>query len=208
LRLKDVQGARVEIFRLPATAEKPDERTRLQNEEHATDRTSKEISCISMLLNWTRYILTYEPAPLPIVHRVLSENPTTLCVLALFALQGFCLLSKVGLPPSSGDPISDRADLLLVNSLPWLYLSAANNQPSKLLFRFSHENINLLHRRLGEWMCFLAVVHIGAMLMGWYEFHRPRGLGLIRYSLVPYIIWSFGTWLAYQTMHLTALQKF
>lgn len=32
-------GARVETFRLPAIAEESDEGTRLQDEEHATDRT-------------------------------------------------------------------------------------------------------------------------------------------------------------------------
>ena len=176
-------GARVD-----AIAEESDEGTRLQDEEHATDRTSKKTSCMSMLSNWTRYILTYQPAPLPIVHRALSEISTTLCVLALFMLQGFYLLFKVGLPPSSGDLIGDRAGLLFINNLPWLYLFAAKNQPLKLLFGFSHENMNLLHRRLGEWMCFLAVVHIGAMLMGWYEFHRPRGRGLIGYLLIPYIL--------------------
>jgi NAD(P)H-flavin reductase len=194
--------------RVDAIAEESDEGTRLQDEEHAIKRTSKKTSCMSMLSNWTRYILTYQPAPLPIIHRALSENSTTLCVLALFMLQGFYLVFKVGLPPSSGDLIGDRAGLLFINNLPWLYLFAAKNQPLKLLFGFSHENMNLLHRRLGEWMCFLAVVHIGAMLMGWYEFHRPRGLGLIRYLLIPYILWGVGTWLAYQTLYLTALRSF
>jgi hypothetical protein len=67
--------------------------------------------------------------------------------------------------------------------------------------------MNLLHLRLREWMCFLAVVHIGAMLVGWYEFHRPRGLGLIRHMLVPYIPWGVGTWLAYETVYLTACRS-
>lgn len=58
--------------RLEAIAEESDE-------EHATDGTSKKkTSCMSMPSNWTRYILTYQPAPLPIVHRALSENSTTL----------------------------------------------------------------------------------------------------------------------------------
>ena len=163
---------------------------------------------MSMLSNWTRYVLTYQPAPLPIVHRALSENATTICVLALLMLQCFYLLFKIGFPPSSGDFIGDRAGVLFVNNLPWLYLFAAKNQPLKLLFGFSYEKMNLLHRRLGEWMCFLAVVHIGTMLMGWYELHRPRGLGLMRYLLIPYIFWGVGTWLAYQTLYLTALRSF
>ena len=106
------------------------------------------------------------------------------------------------------DLIGDRAGLFFINNLPWLYLFAAKNQALKLLFGFCHENMNLLHRWLGDWMCFLAVVHIGVMLMDWYEFQGPRRLGLIKYLLIPYIPWGVGTWLAYQMLYLTVLRSF
>lgn len=103
--------------------------------------------------------------------------------------------------------LADRAGLLFAANLPWLYLMAAKNQPIKLLTGDSYENLNLIHRRQGEWMCFLAALHFGAMTLALY-FSLPRFMTLYEYLTIPFVTWGVGAWVAYEVLYLTSLSTF
>lgn len=110
----------------------------------------------------------YQPRPIPIVNKTLPENLTSLLVLLLLALNIFYAVFKIEWQLGLMFVFSDRTALLFAANLPWLYLIGAKNQPLRLLTGYSYEHLNILHRRLGEWMCFLAVLHTGSMFTVWY----------------------------------------
>lgn len=161
--------------------------------------------------SWLRAALMYQPQPLPLLRRVLPNNSTTLMVLFLLGLNLFYLLYKIDFGHLSAiDIVSDRAGLMFVANLPWLYLLAAKNQPLKKLTGDSYENLNLYHRRQGEYMCFLAVVHFGGMLSAWYNFLRPEpfNFSLWDFLTIHLVLWGIGAWFAYEVLYLTSLSSF
>lgn len=103
---------------------------------------------------------------------------------------------------------ADRAGLLFVSNLPWLYLLGAKNQPFRLLTGSSYEGLNILHRGLGKWLAILAVLHTIGMTIVWYDYLLPRGLGLWWY-LTRSLIWLGVAALAcYEILALTSLVTF
>lgn len=158
--------------------------------------------------NYLRSLLIYQPPPLPVLHRIVPPNSTTLLILSLLAVNIFYLLFYIPLTTLSGiDIIADRAGLLFIANLPWLYLMAAKTQPIKRLTGDSYENLNLIHRRLGEWMCFLAVLHFGGMVAAWYNFLQ-NVISLWGFLTIWYIALGVGAFLAYETLYLTSLSSF
>ncbi|KAI5360952.1 Putative ferric reductase transmembrane component-like domain-containing protein [Septoria linicola] len=162
-------------------------------------------------ISWTRAALMYQPSPLPLLKRIIPPNSTTLVVLFLLGLNLFYLFYKIDFTYLSWcDILSDRSGLMFTANLPWLYLLAAKNQPLKKLTGDSYENLNLIHRRQGEYMCFLALVHFGGMLAAWYNFLRPEPFALSLYDFltIDYIVWGIGAWFAYEVLYLTSLSSF
>lgn len=116
-----------------------------------------------------RAVLTYQPPPIPIANKILPSNGNTLIILLFLAINLVYLNYNTGSTfPSWITCIMDRAGLLFVGNLPWLYILAAKNQPLRLLTGDSYESLNILHRRLGEWMCFLAVWHVVGFFAFWW----------------------------------------
>ncbi|EME77341.1 uncharacterized protein MYCFIDRAFT_146550, partial [Pseudocercospora fijiensis CIRAD86] len=153
-------------------------------------------------------VLTYQPPPLPILRRIIPSNSTSLLILLLLALNLFYLLFGIDFSTLSAvDILADRAGLLFVANLPWLYLMAAKNQPIKRLTGDSYENLNLIHRRQGEWLCFLALLHFGGMLVAWYNFLQSV-LTLWGFLTIKYVTWGVGAFVAYETLYLTSLSSF
>jgi predicted ferric reductase len=151
----------------------------------------------------------YQPPPLPLLHRNVPDVYTTLVILSLLALNLFYLFFHLDFSrPVAVSILADRAGLLFVANLPWLYVLAAKNQPLKGLTGDSYETLNIFHRRLGEWMCWLAGVHFVGMMGAWYFALRPAGWGLWRFLTIPDVMLGVGAWMAYEGLYLTSLSSF
>ena len=171
-------------------------------------RGSKRHTRTRRLWLWARSKTMYQPPPIPGIRKVLPPTETSLWILSLFTLNLFYLFFRTPLCAETQTILSDRAGLLFVANLPWLYLVAAKNQPIKHLTGDSYENLNLLHRRLGEWMCFLAAIHLAGMIMAWWTFLRPAGLSLYQFMTIYYIFWGCFAWACYEVLYLMSLGSF
>ncbi|KAL8809667.1 MAG: hypothetical protein Q9223_003366 [Gallowayella weberi] len=155
-----------------------------------------------------RAFLIYQPRPIPLVNKALPSNGTTLFVLALLGLQVFYILYQMPLSIPMLFVFADRTSLLFVANLPILYLFAAKNQPIKLLTGYSYESLNIFHRRLGEVMCVLALLHSVGMVGVWYTILRPVGFSLARFLLSKIILLGLGALVAYEMIYFTSLGSF
>ncbi|KAI8966247.1 hypothetical protein F5Y11DRAFT_188156 [Daldinia sp. FL1419] len=158
------------------------------------------------LMSW----LMYQPQPIPVINRTLPSNGTSLFVLAFLGLNVFYHLYRVPLDPIYFFAFADRAGNIFVINLPLLYLLAAKNQPIRLLTGHSYEALNIYHRRLGEWMCFEAVVHFFGMLL-WRLVLEPTWLRsgtFYAYITHPLCLWGIGAWVSYELLYFTSLGSF
>lgn len=160
------------------------------------------------MTNKIRAWLVYQPRPIPIVNKTLPSNGTTLVVLAFIGLQMFYTFFKTSLSLSMLFVFADRTSLVFVTNLPLLYLFAAKNQPIKFLTGYSYESLNIFHRRLGEVMCVLALLHSAGMLGVWYTVLQPAGITLIRFLLIKMILLGIGAFVAYEVLYFTSLGSF
>lgn len=150
----------------------------------------------------------YQPGPIPIVNEALPSNGCTLFILAFLGLQAFYVLYKVTLSVPMLFVFADRTALVFVANLPLLYLLAAKNQPVRALTGYSYESLNIFHRRLGEVMCLLALLHSVGMVGVWYTVLRPTGFTLATFLLSKIILLGLGALLAYETLYFTSLGSF
>ena len=164
-------------------------------------------------LRWTltskaRAWLVYQPRPIPIINKTLPSNGTTLVVLAFIGLQIFYTFFNTSLSISMLFVFADRTSLVFVANLPLLYLFAAKNQPIKVLTGYSYESLNIFHRRLGEVMCLLALLHSVGMIGVWYTVLQPAGITLIKFLLIKMILLGIGAFVAYEVLYFTSLGSF
>ena len=152
--------------------------------------------------------LTYQPAPIPIVNKALPSNGSSLAIIAFLGIQVFYIFFKTPLTLSTLFVSADRTSLLFVANLPWLYLFAAKNQPIKFLTGYSYESLNIIHRRLGEVMCLLALLHSAGMMGVWYTVLRPSGITLVHFVLKKMILLGIGAFVAYELIYFTSLGSF
>lgn len=140
---------------------------------------------------------------------VLPDNGTTLATILFLALNAFYLLYRTTLSMEWIFILGDRAGLLFVVNLPVLYILAAKtNQPIKFLTGWSYEGLNLFHRRLGEWMIVLSVVHMLGMTCVWYTILRPTGFTFLRYITAPTVLLGLVTILSYLIIYVTSVGWF
>ncbi|KAI4194723.1 MAG: hypothetical protein LQ350_007618 [Teloschistes chrysophthalmus] len=152
--------------------------------------------------------LMYQPRPIPAVNKTLPSNQATLTVLAFLGLQVFYTFYRLPMSIPTLFVFADRTSLLFVANLPLLYLFAAKNQPIKLLTGYSYESLNIIHRRLGEVMCLLALLHSAGMVGVWYTILRPTGFTLARFLLSKIILLGLGAFVAYEILYFTSLGSF
>lgn len=160
-------------------------------------------SVLARIRSW----LMYQPPNIPYIHKVLPSNTTTIGILILLGINLFFLFYKAELSVATAFIFADRAGLLFVANLPFLYLLAAKNQPLKVLTDASYEGLNIVHRRLGEWMCLLALLHAGSMVLVWYTTLSTR-LSFSRFLALPIIWLGLLTFLSYETLYLSSLGSF
>lgn len=151
--------------------------------------------------------MIYQSPDIPYVNKVLPSNATIVGILFLFAFNLFYLFYNVQLSLATAFIFADRAGLLFVANLPFLYILAAKNQPLKLLVGSSYEGLNIIHRRLGEWMCLLALLHAGSMFLVYYTTLASR-ISLSRFLALPLIWLGLLAFLSYEALYLTSLGSF
>ncbi|OQO10633.1 hypothetical protein B0A48_03931 [Cryoendolithus antarcticus] len=155
-----------------------------------------------------RSLLMYQPPSTLITSRPLPENATSLLIACLLGLNAFYAAYNVSWTLPLMFVWSDRTALCFAANLPWLYLLSAKNQPLRLLTGYSYEHLNILHRRLGAWICFLALLHTGSMLAVWYYFFLPSGRSLAWFLTEKTVLLGLITLACYQILYLTSLASF
>lgn len=169
----------------------------------------RELETRRTLLAGARALLVYQPRPFPVFNKLLPSNGTSIVVLAFLGLNLFYCSYNMEFTGANIFVLADRWGLMFVANLPLLYLLAAKNQPLKFLTGRSYESLNIFHRRLGELLCFQALIHALAMTGTWYFFIRPTGrLDFTQYILLPVIYFGLGAFFAYEILYLTSLGSF
>jgi hypothetical protein len=156
--------------------------------------------------------LLYQPSPIRAVTsptNLLPQNSTTLLVLLFLSLNMFYLLYHTPLSIPMLFVFADRAGLLFAVNLPVLYILAAKtNQPLKLLTGWSYEGLNIFHRRLGEWMIALSVVHSMGMFGVWYTLLRPLHFSLERFLSTKLVLLGMFALISYIAIWVTSTGYF
>ena len=187
-----------------AISEEPDERTFLL-QKPSIDQGATHLSLFSSRIKaW----LIYQPRPIPIINKTLPSIGASLVVIAFIGLQLFYTLFRTPLSLSMLFVFADRTSLLFVANLPLLYLFAAKNQPIKILTGYSYESLNIFHRRLGEVMCLLALLHSLGMVGVWYTILRPGGVTLVKFLLIKMILLGIGALVTYELIYFTSFGSF
>ncbi|KAK4185734.1 hypothetical protein QBC35DRAFT_502997 [Podospora australis] len=117
------------------------------------------------LINNLHSGLLYQPAPIPLINRVLPSNGTSLFILSWLALNVFLQLYLCPFHWNHFFVFADRLGFLFIVNLPLLYLLSAKNQPLLRLTGYSYEALNIFHRRVGEMMCLIGALHFLSMVI-------------------------------------------
>lgn len=152
--------------------------------------------------------MQYQPSPIPVVNKTLPPNSISLFVVAFLALNAFYNLYGVPFQMFYLFVFADRCGMLFVANLPLLYLLSAKNQPIKFLTGYSYESLNIFHRRVGELLCFEALLHFAGMIMVWYGLLRRLGFTFERFLFSSVVELGLGAFVAYQVLYLTSLGGF
>ncbi|KAK7607404.1 hypothetical protein BKA81DRAFT_374424 [Phyllosticta paracitricarpa] len=163
---------------------------------------------LGIVFHYIKAWAMYQPRPIPLLHKQLPSNATTLAVLVHYGVNAFYLFFKTPFSIPLLFVFADRCSILFVSNLPLLYLFAAKNQPISWLTGRSYESLNIFHRRLGELVCLLALLHGLGMFGVWYTLLKPVGFGLSRFLLSRVILPGIGALIAYELLYLTSLASF
>ncbi|KAF2997682.1 hypothetical protein E8E13_006179 [Curvularia kusanoi] len=158
---------------------------------------------------WTPYyklraVLQYQPPPIPFINKTMPANGVSLLVLAWVGLIVFYNFYRMPFEFMYLFVFADRCGIIFIANLPLLYLLAAKNQPIKFLTGYSYESLNVFHRRVGEVMCFQALLHFLGMIAVWFVMLRRLGVPL--FSRI--IVLGLGAFIAYELIYLTSLGSF
>ncbi|KAM7184052.1 hypothetical protein V8F20_012376 [Naviculisporaceae sp. PSN 640] len=201
----DVDPSAIDVERLPLLPNKT-------RQKHQT--TSRIRKCLTAFRRRLASFLTYQPAPIPIINRTLPQNSTSLFITTFLLLNIFFLSYGLPLTLPFFFVFATKCGLMFVVNLPLLYLLSAKNQPLRRITGYSYEGLNIFHRRLGEWMCLLAVVHFTAMVLfqfyiaeDWLRQLTSPG-GPKEYFSHPVILYGLGALVAYETLFFTSLGSF
>ncbi|KAF2803728.1 uncharacterized protein BDZ99DRAFT_452788 [Mytilinidion resinicola] len=183
-----------------------DEREPLLPGQRKTSRRSEKRP--TLFQHYVQAWLMYQPRPIPKINKTLPPNGVSLVVLAFLGLNVFYAFFRMPMSLQYLFVFADRCGLIFVSNLPLLYLFAAKNQPIKWLTGYSYEALNIFHRRVGELMCFAALLHFGGMLGVWYGMLRHIGFSLARFLFSRLSLLGLLAFVAYQLIYLTSLGSF
>lgn len=171
-------------------------------------KSSRRPHTSSRIFSRLRSIFMYQPRPIPFVNKVLPSNGASLLALGLVGLNIFYTLYGCPLETMVIFILAGRSGYLFVVNLPLLYFLAAKNQPIKFLTGYSYESLNLLHRRLGEVLCSLALLHAATMTAVWYTILRPEGWSFVHFLTQKIIYLGLIAFFAYELLYFTSLGSF
>lgn len=152
--------------------------------------------------------MQYQPSPIPIVNKTLPPNSVSLFVIAFLALNIFYNLYRMPLEVMYLFVFADRSGILFVANLPLIYLLSAKNQPIKFLTGYSYESLNIFHRRVGELLCFEALLHFLGMMFVWYGLLRRLGFTLFHFLFNRLVGLGLGAFISYEILYFTSLGSF
>ncbi|KAK4231460.1 hypothetical protein QBC38DRAFT_223166 [Podospora fimiseda] len=157
----------------------------------------------------SKSFLAYEPPTL--FDKTLPCNGKSLFILGWFAIVLFFHFYRLPLSWDYFFVFADRAGCHFIVNLPLLYLLGAKNQPLRAMTGYSYEQLNFFHRRIGEMMCFEALVHFSAMV--YYQFCLAEDWLLVSHSAKEYfthpiILMGLGALTSYQLLYFTSLRSF
>ena len=159
------------------------------------------------IVSRVRAFLIYQPRRIPYVNKALPSNGTTIFILLFVALNIFYTFYRQSLTLSTALILADRAGLVFVANLPWLYLLSAKNTPLKHLTGYSYEALNIFHRRLGEILCLEALIHTICMLVAFFGLRSSR-FTFIDFLTSKIVILGIFAFLSYETLYITSLSSF
>lgn len=170
-------------------------------------RTSQRRFPLSTLYS-IRGWLAYQPKPIPYFNKTLPSNGATLAG-ALFVLLNYIYLF-LGLHWRILYVVvfGDRCALVFIYNLPLLYLLAAKTQPLSFLTGYSYESLNIIHRRLGEVMCFCGLLHTMFMFLSYYTFLSTVGFTLHKFIFNQTVLTGIALFISYETIYFTSLASF
>ncbi|KAL1650328.1 hypothetical protein SLS58_001144 [Diplodia intermedia] len=169
---------------------------------------SQKPGLLSFTLHRVKAWLMSQPRPVPLIHRQLPSNGESLAVLAFLGLNVFYLFFRMEFTAMDIFVFADRCGLLIAVNLPLLYLFAAKNQPITWLTGYSYASLNIYHRRLGELLCLLALLHGLGMFTVWYGLLRPLGFSLSRFIFTRVVSFGLLTFFCYELIYVTSLRSF
>jgi hypothetical protein len=160
------------------------------------------------IISYFKAALMYQPPPIPFFNKILPSNGTSIVILAFIAVNVFYTFVHISFTISELLILADRCALVFVANLPLLYILAAKNQPLPILTGYSHESLNIFHRRLGELLCFEAILHTLSMFGVWYTLLGPAGFTLGQFLGNKIILLGIGAFFSYELLYFTSLASF
>ncbi|KAK5656415.1 hypothetical protein OQA88_4796 [Cercophora sp. LCS_1] len=155
--------------------------------------------------------LARQPPPIPVINRTLPSNATSLFVTTWMGLNVFFHFYRLPMRWDFFFIFADRAGLVFVVNLPILYLLGAKNQPLRRLTGYSYEALNIFHRRVGELMCFEALVHFISMVVWQFLLMEDWMKGSTtpkEYWTHPIIVFGICAFSSYEMLYFTSLGSF
>ncbi|KAK1063656.1 hypothetical protein LTR74_009268 [Friedmanniomyces endolithicus] len=164
----------------------PPDVAKTRHHDEQSPLLNKDMSCtrprsLQRSLRAIRALGMYQPQRIPLLRKTLPSNSTILLVLSLLAINTFYVTYKIHWKLELAFVFSDR---------------------------YSYENLNILHRRLGEMMCLLALLHGAGMVAAWYGLLRPTGMTIWHFLSLPIIVLGLSALACYEVLYLTSLASF
>ncbi|KAF2828464.1 hypothetical protein CC86DRAFT_444678 [Ophiobolus disseminans] len=174
----------------------------------STQRSYHKTSVVWKPYYILKSILRYQPPQIPIINKTLPTNAVSLLVLAWLALILFYNFYNMTLSFFYLFVFADRCGIIFISNLPILYLLAAKNQPIKFLTGHSYESLNIFHRRVGEVVCFEALLHLLGMFAVWFGMLRHIGFTLTKFIFNRVVLLGLAAFIAYELIYFTSLGSF
>ncbi len=161
----------------------------------------------SALDRWRSW-LAYQPHPIPIFNKTLPSNGATLAGTLFILLNIVYLTLGMHFRILYIIVFGDRCALVFIYNLPLLYIFAAKTQPLSFITGYSYESLNIIHRRLGELLCFCGLVHSIFMFLGYFTFLSKVGFTLYTFVFNQTVLTGIAVLVCYETIYFTSLASF
>ena len=187
----------------------PPETFKLLGDEQESSTSSRRtrrspLSTFDSIRGW----LAYQPKPIPFFNKTLPSNGATLAGTLFVLLNFFYLFAGMKWRILYVVVFGDRCALVFIYNPPLLYLLAAKTQPLSFLTGYSYESLNVIHRRLGEVMCFCGLLHSIFMFLSYVTFLSTVGFTLYTFIFNQTVLTGIALFISYETIYFSSLASF